>query len=153
MSVLNPRFSQKSTVDITTLLHDSRSIVLFDGVCNLCHASVQFLLDRDPKAQFVFASLQSPIGQALCSHHGINALALDSLVLIESSTAYRHSTAALRIAQHLPFPWFLFTAFLLLPRFFRDPFYRWIAKHRYRFFGKQEACRLPDPSLRSRFLS
>jgi len=153
MPVENLQASSDTTIDIAALLQKYRFIVLFDGVCNLCHASVQFLLDHDPKARFVFASLQSPVGQALCSHHGIDALALDSLVLIEFSTAYRYSTAALRIAQHLPFPWFLFTIFLLLPRFLRDPFYRWIARYRYRFFGKQETCRLPAPSLRSRFLS
>ncbi len=139
--------------EIAHHLQDSRSIVLFDGVCNLCNASVQFMIDRDPKARFAFASLQSEVGHMLSTHYGIDPNALDSLVLIESSKAYQYSTAALRIARHLSFPWFFFSVFLFVPRFLRDPCYRWIAKRRYRFFGKEETCRMPDPSWTNRFLA
>lgn len=129
------------------------SIVLFDGVCNLCNHSVHFIIDRDPHQQFRFASLQSDHGRQLLEHHGLPAEQLDSIVLIEAGRAYLRSSAALRIARRLKWPWKIFYLGVVIPRPIRDAIYRWIAANRYRWFGKEETCRIPTPELRSRFLS
>jgi predicted DCC family thiol-disulfide oxidoreductase YuxK len=127
-------------------------IVLFDGVCNLCSGSVQFILQRDPEGTFRFASLQSAAGRSLMTEHGLDPDALSSVVLIEDGRAWQESSAALRIAWHLPGAWKLLRAFAVIPRPLRDAVYRWIARNRYRWFGKKEACWLPTPELRERFL-
>jgi predicted DCC family thiol-disulfide oxidoreductase YuxK len=126
-------------------------IVLFDGVCNLCSGSVQFIIRRDPGARFRFASLQSPVGERLRAELGINP-ALDSVFLVEDGRWYKESDAALRIAHGLGGPWKLLGIFRLIPRLLRDRAYRLIARNRYRWFGKMEACWLPTPELRGRFL-
>ncbi len=129
-------------------------ILLFDGVCNLCHRSVQFVLLRDKSARFHFAALQSPLGQALLQKHGASLL-LDSVVLITPKRAYTHSAAALQIARRLPLPYPLLLIFWLVPYFLRDWIYNFVARRRYRWFGKQEeenACFLPRPEWRARFL-
>jgi len=130
----------------------SPPLVLFDGVCNLCTGSVQFLLKRDPEGRFRFASLQSDAGRRLMAEHGIVADTLGSVVLIEDGRAWRESSAALRIARHLPGAWKLLRLFTAVPRPLRDAVYRWIARNRYRWFGKNESCWLPTPELRARFL-
>ena len=127
-------------------------IVLFDGVCNLCSGSVQFLLKRDPEARFRFASLQSEVGQTIQVEHGLDPGALSSVLLLENGRLYQESEAALRIARHLPGAWKLLTAFKIVPRPLRDGLYRFIARNRYRWFGKAETCWLPTPELRGRFL-
>jgi predicted DCC family thiol-disulfide oxidoreductase YuxK len=127
-------------------------IVLFDGVCNLCSGSVQFILKRDPQARFRFASLQSEAGRSLMTEHGLNPDALSSVVVIEDGRAFQESSAALRIARHLPGAWKLLRVFAVIPRPIRDAVYRLIARNRYRWFGKTEACWLPTPELRARFL-
>lgn len=127
-------------------------IILFDGVCNLCSGSVQFIIQRDPQARFRFASLQSDTGRRLQTELGIDPEALDSILLIEDGRWSRESDAALRIARGLRGPWKLLTVFRIVPRFLRDRVYRFIARHRYRWFGKSESCWLPTPELRSRFL-
>jgi predicted DCC family thiol-disulfide oxidoreductase YuxK len=128
-------------------------IVLFDGVCNLCNGSVQFLLKRDPQARFRFASLQSDTGQKLQAALGMDPQALDSVILVEGDRWYKESDAALRIARKLPGAWKLLTAFRIVPRPIRDAAYRLIARNRYRWFGKAETCWLPTPELRGRFLT
>ena len=126
-------------------------VVLFDGVCNLCNASVTFLIDRDSEALFRFAPLQSDVGQALVSRCELEGE--DSIVLVEEDgRCYVRSEAALRIARRMDGAWPLLSAFLLLPRPLRDAAYRFIARNRYRWFGRQDACRLPTPDLRARFL-
>jgi predicted DCC family thiol-disulfide oxidoreductase YuxK len=132
----------------------SRGIVLFDGVCNLCNGTVQFILDRDPSSYFQFASLQSERGKALLAEHGIPPSEgdPDSVFLIEEGRIFDRSTAALRIARHLTFPWSLARVFLLVPSLLRDPFYKLIARNRYRWFGKTNECRIPTPELRARML-
>lgn len=132
----------------------SRGIVLFDGVCNLCNGTVQFILDRDPAATFRFASLQSDRGRAILAGHGVTAPAGDpeSVYLVEDGRLFDRSTAALRIARHLSFPWWLAGAGFLVPRPLRDLVYRFIAKNRYRWFGRTEQCRIPTPELRARML-
>lgn len=127
-------------------------IVLFDGVCNLCSGSVQFVLKRDPEARFRFASLQSEAGQTIQAEHGLDPGVLSSVLLLEEGRLYRESDAALRIARHLPGAWKLLTVFKIIPRPIRDGMYRFIARNRYRWFGKAETCWLPTPELRGRFL-
>lgn len=127
-------------------------VILFDGVCNLCNASVQFILDRDPDARFRFASLQSEEGAALLRSHGGDPEALDSVVLIEDGRVFQHSDAALRIARHLSGAWPALAALRIVPRPLRDAGYRLVARNRYRWFGKEESCRLPTPETRARFL-
>jgi len=127
-------------------------IVLFDGVCNLCNGSVQFLIRRDPGARFRFASLQSPVGERLLDELGIDRQAVDSVILVEDGRWYKESDAALRIAHSLGGPWKALGILRLIPRPLRDGLYRFIARNRYRWFGKTEACWLPTPELRGRFL-
>ena len=127
-------------------------IVLFDGVCNLCNGSVQFLLKRDPEGRFRFASLQSDAGRSLLAEHGLAVDSLSSVVLIEDGRVWQESSAALRIARHLPGAWKLLRVFAIVPRPLRDAVYRWIARNRYRWFGRTETCWLPSPELKERFL-
>lgn len=129
-----------------------RSIVLFDGVCNLCNGTVNFIIDRDPKGRFVFAALQSQAGIELQKKHNLPPEALDSVLLIEGDRVWQRSGAALRIAGRLRWPWPFFAIGLIIPAFLRDLVYNFIARRRYRWFGKEDTCRLPTPELRSRFL-
>ncbi len=124
-------------------------VILFDGVCNLCNASVKWIIARDPHALFRFAALQSPEGSRLLAGYGPLP---DSVVLVDGKGVHTQSTAALRIASKLGFPWSLAVVGLAVPRFVRDFFYKLIARHRYRWFGRQESCLLPTPELRARFL-
>lgn len=128
------------------------AIVLFDGVCNLCSGSVQFLLKRDRAGRLRFASLQSDAGRSLLAEHGLPVDSLRSVVLVEDGRAWQESSAALRIARHLPGAWKLLRVFAAVPRPLRDAVYRWIARNRYRWFGKAETCWLPTPEVKSRFL-
>lgn len=130
----------------------AKSVLLFDGVCNLCNSSVQFILARDPKAKFRFASLQSDEGQALLQEFEDRPSDLSSVVLIEDGQLYARSDAALRVARQLSGGWPLLYAFIVLPRALRDAVYNWIARNRYRWFGKRDSCMIPSPELRSRFL-
>ena len=129
-------------------------IVLFDGVCNLCNASVQFILDRDPGAYFRFASLQSEVGQALCAQFGVTVPdgAPETILLVEGGRCHTQSGAALRISRRLSGLWPALWALLLVPAPLRDAAYRLVARNRYRWFGHTESCRLPSPQLRERFL-
>lgn len=129
------------------------AVVLFDGVCNLCNASVNFLVDRDPERRLHFASLQSDVGAALAAKVGIEPDQRDTMVLVEGDRGSVRSTAALRIARYLGFPWkLLYYAGILVPRFIRDAIYRFTAARRYKWFGKSEMCRLPSPEDAGRFL-
>ncbi len=131
--------------------------ILFDGVCNLCNGAVQFIIRRDPRARFRFAALDSPAAGALLA--GTTALPAlpDSIILIEPGTPSARlstqSTAILRIARGLRFPWPLLSIFILIPRPIRDWVYSVIARNRYRWFGRRESCMVPTPDLRERFLS
>lgn len=127
-------------------------IILFDGVCNLCAWAVRFIIERDPHELFRFAALQSETGQKLLAQHGLNRNSMDSFVLIENDRARTESSAALRVARHLSGAWPLSFAFTILPCAVRDPLYRFIARNRYRWFGKMDSCLMPTPELRARFL-
>lgn len=128
------------------------AIVLFDGVCNFCNGSVNFVIERDRENYFKFAPLQSETGQRLLDKHGIDKVETDSVILIDNERVYTHSTAALKIAQKLDGAWSLFYAFIIIPKPLRDFFYRLFAKYRYKLFGRQEACMMPTPEIRQRFL-
>ena len=129
-------------------------VILFDGVCNLCNSSVQFIIDRDRKGMFRFAAIQSEVGARLLAEFGRAAIIgePDSVMLMEGTTIFTHSDAALRIARRLDGPWPILCVFLLMPRVIRDAAYRIIARNRYRWFGRSETCRVPTPELRARFL-
>ncbi len=131
---------------------EAHGIILFDGVCNLCNGAVNFVIDRDPAGFFKFAPLQSNTGRALLEQHALPTETLDSIVLIEGGRVYQRSGAALRIARRLRGGWPLLYSFIIVPRFIRDRVYDFIAAHRYRWFGKEDACRVPTPALRARFL-
>lgn len=131
---------------------DPQAVVLFDGVCNLCNASVNFVIDRDPAGRFRFAALQSEAAAPLLARAGLAPDHLGSIVLVEEGRIYTRSTAALRIARRLSGAWPLLAVFLAVPRPLRDLAYDVIARHRYRWFGRAEACRVPTPELRTRFL-
>lgn len=129
------------------------SIILFDGVCNLCNSSVNFVIDRDSERNFRYAALQSETGQDFLRKHGLNAEDFDSIVLVEGDAFYRKSTAALRIARKLDGAWPLFYAFIIIPPFIRNFFYDIIAKNRYKWFGRMDECRIPTPELKNLFLN
>lgn len=124
-------------------------IILFDGACNLCEGSVRFVIAHDPAVRYRFASLQSITGTALRAQYGVT---IDSVTLIEDGRAYVESDAALRIAASLGGPWSWVTLGRVLPRFLRNAIYRFIARHRYQWFGRKEVCWLPTPDLAARFL-
>ena len=125
-------------------------IVLFDDICSLCNASVQFIIVRDPHAVFRFASLQSETGAALREKFGVPEVY--SLVLLEDGRYYMKSSAALRICRRLAGVWKLFYIFWLVPKPLRDYVYDFVAKHRYEWFGKRDHCLMPTPDIRARFL-
>ncbi len=129
-----------------------KGIILFDGVCNMCNASVNFIIDRDKANKFKFASLQSETGKYLLVKFQKDAEKLDSVVLITQDKLYDKSSAALKIASMLPFPYPLSILFRVFPKALRDIVYDYIAKNRYKWFGKKDACRIPDAETKSRFL-
>ncbi len=132
--------------------NEFQAIILFDGVCNLCNASVQFILKRDSKAHFRFASLQSEFGKQQLLLYEIDASKCDSVIYIYKDRAFIKSTAALQIAKKLGGGWPLLYGLIIIPRFIRDWVYGFIAKNRYRWFGKKDSCMIPSPELKSRFL-
>lgn len=129
-------------------------VVLFDGVCNLCNATVNFIIDRDPAAELRFASLQSPEGRKLLAAvgHRVPEGDPESILFVDRGRVYERSGAALRIARRLSGAWSLLAVLLVIPAPLRDLVYRWIAANRYRWFGKSDVCRVPTPELRDRFL-
>jgi predicted DCC family thiol-disulfide oxidoreductase YuxK len=129
-----------------------KSVILFDGVCNLCNGFVQFLIARDPKRRFLYASLQSESGRTIMEALHLNADGLETVVLVEDGKGYTHSDVALRVAGRMGGLWPLFRVFYVFPKPLRDAIYNWVARNRYRWFGKREACMVPTPELKSLFL-
>jgi predicted DCC family thiol-disulfide oxidoreductase YuxK len=127
-------------------------VVLFDGVCNLCNGSVRFVIERDPHKHFQFAPLQSETATTLIGGTADSLAMPDSIVLVDDGRLYVRSTAALRIARRLRFPWPLLWVFMAVPRPLRDWVYDIIARHRYGWFGKRETCMVPTKEIRDRFL-
>ena len=132
---------------------DNKPIILFDGVCNLCNASVQYVIKHDPQALFNFASLQGETGQQLLKEYNLPANELNSFVLIRDNKAYTRSTAALTVAKELAGITKLLYGFMIVPSFIRNAVYDLIAKNRYRWFGKKDSCMIPTAELKSRFLN
>lgn len=133
-------------------MKDETSIIVFDGVCNLCASAVAFIIRRDPKARFRFAALQSGAGRTLLEQNGLTADALDTLVLLENGMAFTRSTAALRIARKLRGPWPCLFLLLVIPRPIRDAIYSLIARNRHHWFGRRSVCLVPTPDIKKRFL-
>ena len=127
-------------------------ILLFDGVCNLCNNSVQFVIKKDKKKQFYFTALQSNAGQQLLKQYQLSPNKFDSFVLIENNQAYTRSTAALRVVKRLSGAWPLLYIFIIVPPFIRNTIYDWVAQNRYKWFGKSDSCMMPTPELSARFL-
>lgn len=127
-------------------------VVLYDGVCNLCDASVQFILDHDASQTVRFASLQSEVGQELARAHGVDPARLDTLVLIENGRGLVQSDAVLGIAAYLARPWSWAGRLAVVPKPLRNAAYRLVARNRIWLFGRRAACRIPTPDVRARFL-
>ncbi len=131
---------------------DNRHIVIFDGVCNFCNGAVNFIIKRDPAGRFVFTPMQSPIGQGLIENYGAEMAGLDTFLLVKDGHCYERTDAALEITKDLTGFWYLFRIMKILPRPFRDYFYRLFARNRYALFGRRDTCMLPTESVRERFL-
>jgi predicted DCC family thiol-disulfide oxidoreductase YuxK len=141
-------------MEISQSVPKDKMLILFDGVCNLCNNSVLFVIKRDKSNKFIFAPLQGNIGDVIIQKFGIDTQKTDSILVydpIQDSIAYK-SSAALKIASHMDFPFPLMKLFCIVPTFIRNWFYDFIAKNRYKWFGKKEACMIPTPELKSKFL-
>lgn len=130
-----------------------KPIVLFDGVCNLCNSAVQFIIRHDKKNTFMFTSLQSDTGKKLLAQYDLPLNELNSFILIENNKAYTRSSGALRVIKKLKGLWPLLYGFMIVPKFIRDGVYNWVGRNRYKWFGKQDACMIPTPGLKARFLN
>ncbi len=133
-------------------MESNETIVLFDGVCNLCNGLVRFIIPRDRKGRIRFASLQSDAGQRLLQKWELPADILGSVIVIDNGELFTKSTAALKITRKLDGFWPVLYALILVPRFLRDPLYDWVARNRYKWFGRTEACLYPTAELKQRFL-
>ena len=130
----------------------SDPVVLFDGVCNLCNGAVQFIIKRDRNAKFRFAALQSEIAHQILQQTELKASDLSTIIVVKGARVFIKSDAALEIARHLDGLWPALFSLKILPQFVRDRVYDWIARNRYRWFGKKDECMIPTPELRQRFL-
>lgn len=133
-------------------LPKDKKVILFDGVCNLCNSSIIFVIKHDPKDLFRFAPLQSDLGKALIKKHNIDSTQVDSIILVDQEKAYIKSSAALRIARHLSGAYSLLSIFLIFPAFLRNVVYDYIARNRYKWYGKKDSCMIPTPELKAKFL-
>ncbi|HAH54972.1 MAG TPA: thiol-disulfide oxidoreductase [Flavobacterium sp.] len=134
-------------------LPPNKKIILFDGVCNLCNSSVQFVIQHDKKDVFRFVALQSELGQEILKHIGVNPKNIDSIILYDPGVAYYYkSKAALEIAKNLGGFWHFGTIFRIIPTGISNQLYDYIAKNRYKWYGKKESCMIPTAELKSKFL-
>jgi len=127
-------------------------IILFDGVCNFCNGAINFVLKQDKKGIFRFAPLQSETGQSLLNRYNLSTKEFDSFVLIDNGKVYKKSAASLQVMNKLPWYWKELQLLKIIPTAFRDAIYDFIAKNRYKWFGKKEQCMMPTPEMRNRFL-
>jgi len=127
-------------------------VILFDGVCNLCNGAITFIIKRDKKNHYRFAALESDIGKMYLKKHSIDPQEIDSIVLIRGEYAYSKASAALRIAKKMSGLWPLLYIFIIIPKFISNCIYDYIARNRYKWFGKKESCMIPTPQLRDKFL-
>ena len=130
---------------------DKEKIVLFDGVCNYCNSMINLAIRNDKKGVLKFAVLQSEAGKQLKSKYSIPA-EIDSVIFIENGKVFTYSDAAIRISQYLRWPAKALYGLIIVPKFIRQPVYKWIARNRYRWFGKREECMIPGPDVKARFL-
>jgi predicted DCC family thiol-disulfide oxidoreductase YuxK len=128
-----------------------KPVVLFDGVCNFCNRMVNFAIRNDKRARLKFAPLQSKAGKTLIKEFNISPMA-DTIVFIEKGKAYTYANASIRICKYLDWPAKILYAFIIIPSFISQPFYKWIARNRYKWFGKKENCMVPTPDMRERFI-
>ena len=131
---------------------DINNIVLFDGICNFCDSSINRIIRHDKKNRFRFAPLQSETGKKLAKQYFIDTEKTDSIILIENNKAYTKSTAILRISKHLNTLYPLMYGFMIIPAFIRNFIYDFIARNRYRWFGKKDSCMIPTAEVRSKFI-
>ena len=131
----------------------TKSVIFFDGLCNLCNGAVQFVIERDQKNVFQFASLQSDFAKVELQNFDVDLSQMSSFILLEKGKLYQKSTAALRVAKKLKGLWPLLYAFIIVPPFIRNGVYNYIAKNRYKWFGKKESCWVPTPELKNRFFN
>lgn len=130
----------------------SKPIILFDGICNLCNGSVLFVIKHDPDKKFLFASLQSEAGQKLLTQYQLPTQNFNSFTLVQDDKVFIKSTAALKVVRQLKGACSWLYIFIIVPKFIRDGVYTLIAKNRYKWFGKKDACMIPTPALKERFL-
>ncbi|NQY05485.1 MAG: DUF393 domain-containing protein [Flavobacteriaceae bacterium] len=134
-------------------LPKDKKILLFDGVCNLCNSSVNYIIDRDKNDVFRFVALQSDLGKSIQEYLGLNPNDLDTIILyIPGEAYYNKSSAALKVLNEFSGLWKIMNIFYIIPKPIRDVFYNLIAKNRYKLFGKKEQCRIPTPELKAKFL-
>lgn len=134
-------------------LPKNKKIILFDGVCNLCNSAVQFIIERDKKDIFRFVALQSDLGKEICNYVGVNPKITDSIILYEPGKAYYlKSEAALKIVAEFHSVYTLLVIFKIFPIGIRDSIYDYVAKNRYKWYGKKEQCMIPTPELKAKFL-
>ena len=132
---------------------EQKQLVLFDGICNLCNSSVQYVIKHDKNNIFMFTALQSMVGQQIIKEYNIDKTKTDSILLFSGEKGISNkSTATLKIASKLGFPINLISIFLIIPAFIRNWVYDFIAKNRYKWYGKKESCMIPTPELKSKFL-
>lgn len=131
---------------------EDRPVIVFDSICPLCSANVRFILRHDRRRHFRLASMQSEAGTALYRRFGIDPADPETMILVEGDRARRDSDAVLAIWSGLGWPWRAAAAARIVPAALRDPLYRWVARNRYRWFGRRESCWLPGPELADRFL-
>ncbi len=132
-------------------MNSTHPIVLFDGVCNFCNGMVNFAIRNDRKAKLKFTPLQSDTAQQLKSQFNIPP-STDSVILVENGKVYTYARAAIRITKYLDWPVRMMYAFIIIPPFICQPFYKWVARNRYKWFGKKESCMIPTPEFRERFI-
>lgn len=134
-------------------LPNQKKIILFDGVCNLCNGAVQFIIKHDKKDIFRFVALQSDLGKEICNYIGVDQTKIDSIILYNLGVAYYHkSSAVIEIANDLGGIYSLLFVFKILPEKLRNYIYDYIAKNRYKWYGKKESCMIPTPELKAKFL-
>jgi len=130
----------------------NRHVIIFDGVCNLCHGTVNFIIKRDPKGLFAFTPMQSEIAQDLIEKYAAPKIRFDTFLLIKNGACYYRTDAAMEIAKDLSGFWYLFLVFRVLPIGIRDCFYRVFARNRYSLFGRKDVGMVPTADVKSRFL-
>lgn len=129
-----------------------KGIVLFDGVCNFCNSSVNFVMRKDNSDYFRFLPLQSDKGKSIVSKFNLDPENLQTVILLERGRVYTKSTAAIRIARKLRGGWKLFYGFVIVPAFIRDVMYNFVARNRYKWWGKRDVCMVPTPDVKNKFL-